>query len=96
MLKVDRLAVIALALAVVACGLLGPTPPAASTAITAPSSPAPATPSSGATPLPFPPEPVAWMGVKLMTNGLGKADRNEGKRGPFLKVMDAVGMGFDS
>lgn len=47
-------------------------------------------------PLPFPPEPVAWLGVKLMTNGLIKADRNEGKRGPFLKVMDAVGMGFDS
>lgn len=47
-------------------------------------------------PLPFPPEPVAWLGVKLMTNGLIKADRNEGKRGPFLKVMDAAGMGFDS
>ncbi|RAX50233.1 FAD-dependent oxidoreductase [Arthrobacter sp. AQ5-05] len=47
-------------------------------------------------PLPFPPEPVAWMGVKLMTNGLVKADRNEGKRGPFLKVMDGLGMGFDS
>ncbi|MFJ6417963.1 NAD(P)/FAD-dependent oxidoreductase [Paeniglutamicibacter sp. NPDC091659] len=47
-------------------------------------------------PIPFPPEPVAWLGVKLMTNGLVKADRNEGKRGPFLKVMDAVGMGFDS
>lgn len=47
-------------------------------------------------PLPFPPEPVAWLGVKLMTNGLVKADRNEGRRGPFLRVMDAVGMGFDS
>lgn len=47
-------------------------------------------------PLPFPPEPVAWMGVQLMTRGLIKADRNEGRRGPFLKVMDAVGMGFDS
>lgn len=47
-------------------------------------------------PLPFPPEPVAWLGVQLMTRGLIKADRNEGKRGPFLKIMDAVGMGFDS
>lgn len=47
-------------------------------------------------PLPFPPEPVAWLGVKLMTNGLVKADRNEGRRGPFLKAMDRLGMGFDS
>ncbi|WP_411731972.1 NAD(P)/FAD-dependent oxidoreductase [Paeniglutamicibacter sp.] len=47
-------------------------------------------------PLPFPPEPAAWVGVKLMINGLVKADRNEGRRGPFLKVMDAAGMGFDS
>lgn len=47
-------------------------------------------------PLPFPPEPAAWLGVQLMTAALVKADRNEGKRGPFLKVMDAVGMGFDS
>ena len=47
-------------------------------------------------PLPFPPEPVAWVGVQLMTRALVKADRNEGKRGPFLKIMDAVGMGFDS
>ncbi|GAA4378865.1 FAD-dependent oxidoreductase [Paeniglutamicibacter cryotolerans] len=47
-------------------------------------------------PLPFPPEPVAWLGVKLMTRALAKADRNEGKRGPFLRTMDAIGMGFDS
>lgn len=47
-------------------------------------------------PVPFPPEPAAWLGVKLMTDGLAKADRNEGKRGPFLKVMDGLGMGFDS
>ena len=47
-------------------------------------------------PLPFPPEPAAWLGVKLMTHALAKADRQQGKRGPFLKVMDAVGMGFDS
>jgi glycine/D-amino acid oxidase-like deaminating enzyme len=47
-------------------------------------------------PIPFPPEPVAWIGVKLMTKGLINADRNEGKRGPFLKVMDALKMGFDS
>ncbi|UVI36785.1 NAD(P)/FAD-dependent oxidoreductase [Brevibacterium spongiae] len=47
-------------------------------------------------PLPFPPEPAAWLGIKATTNALIKADENAGKRGPLLKVLDAVGMGFDS
>ncbi|WP_431710189.1 NAD(P)/FAD-dependent oxidoreductase [Glutamicibacter uratoxydans] len=47
-------------------------------------------------PIPFPPEPAAWIGVKLMTSELARADRNQGKRGLFLKTMDALGMGFDS
>ena len=47
-------------------------------------------------PLPFPPEPVAWLGIKMTTNALIRADENEGRRGPLLKVLDAVGMGFDS
>ncbi|WP_104090202.1 FAD-binding oxidoreductase [Arthrobacter sp. GMC3] len=47
-------------------------------------------------PLPFPPEPAAWIGVQLMTAALARADRREGERGLFLKTMDAVGMGFDS
>ena len=47
-------------------------------------------------PKPFPPEPAAWLGVQMMTKALVKADENEGRRGPFLKVMDALKMGFDS
>ncbi|MFJ6415434.1 NAD(P)/FAD-dependent oxidoreductase [Paeniglutamicibacter sp. NPDC091659] len=47
-------------------------------------------------PIPFPPEPVAFVGVKMMTGELARADRNQGKRGLFLKTMDALGMGFDS
>ena len=47
-------------------------------------------------PLPFPAEPAAWLGIKMTTNALIKADENEGRRGPLLKVLDAVGMGFDS
>ncbi len=47
-------------------------------------------------PLPFPPEPVAWLGIRMTTNALIKADENQGRRGPLLKVLDAVGMGFDS
>ena len=47
-------------------------------------------------PLPFPPEPLAWLGVKLTTAAMVRADRNQGRRGPWLKAMDVVGMGFDS
>lgn len=47
-------------------------------------------------PLPFPPEPAAWLGVKMMTAAMARADRREGKRGLFLRTMDAIGMGFDS
>ncbi|MCI4010985.1 FAD-dependent oxidoreductase [Brevibacterium sp. ZH18] len=47
-------------------------------------------------PLPFPPEPVAWLGIQMTTNAMIRADENQGKRGPLLKVLDAVGMGFDS
>ncbi|GAA1928340.1 FAD-dependent oxidoreductase [Brevibacterium antiquum] len=47
-------------------------------------------------PLPFPPEPVAWLGIQMTTNAMIRADSNEGRRGPLLKALDAVGMGFDS
>lgn len=47
-------------------------------------------------PIPFPPEPIAWTGVKITTAAMVRADRREGKRGLWLRMMDAVGMGFDS
>lgn len=47
-------------------------------------------------PLPFPPEPLAWLGIKATTAALVRADRNQGRRGPWLKAMDSIGMGFDS
>jgi glycine/D-amino acid oxidase-like deaminating enzyme len=47
-------------------------------------------------PLPFPPEPLAWIGIKITTAAMIRADRNGGKRGLWLKAMDALGMGFDS
>lgn len=47
-------------------------------------------------PLPFPPEPAAWIGVRAMTAALARSDRRQGERGIFLKAMDSVGMGFDS
>ncbi|WP_221934863.1 NAD(P)/FAD-dependent oxidoreductase [Georgenia yuyongxinii] len=47
-------------------------------------------------PLPFPPEPIAWLGIKLTTAALVRADRRQGRRGPWLKLMDALKLGFDS
>ncbi|WP_442576946.1 NAD(P)/FAD-dependent oxidoreductase [Microbacterium sp. F51-2R] len=48
------------------------------------------------TPIPFPPEPAASIGVALMKTAMDRADHREGRRGLFLKTMDAIGMGFDS
>jgi len=47
-------------------------------------------------PLPFPPEPAAYLGVQATRWGLNRADHNEGKRNLLLKSLDAVGLGFDS
>jgi glycine/D-amino acid oxidase-like deaminating enzyme len=47
-------------------------------------------------PLPFPPEPLRSAGVWLTRKALARADRNQGRRGPWLKLLDAVGLGFDS
>ena len=47
-------------------------------------------------PLPFPPEPVAYMGVQATRWALDRADHNSGKRNLLLKSLDAVGLGFDS
>jgi len=47
-------------------------------------------------PLPFPPEPIASLGIQLMRRSLDLADHQEGRRNLFLKTMDALGMGFDS
>jgi hypothetical protein len=47
-------------------------------------------------PVPFPPEPVRYAGIQLTRRGLAKADRSAGKRGPWLRTLDKLGMGFDS
>jgi glycine/D-amino acid oxidase-like deaminating enzyme len=47
-------------------------------------------------PIPFPPEPVASLGVNMMRWALDRADHHEGRRNLFLRTMDAVGLGFDS
>ena len=47
-------------------------------------------------PWPFPPEPLRWAGIELTRRELARADRNEGRRGPWLRALDRLGMGFDS
>jgi glycine/D-amino acid oxidase-like deaminating enzyme len=47
-------------------------------------------------PLPFPPEPLRYAGIQLTRRALAKADRQAGRRGPWLRLLDRLGMGFDS
>ncbi len=47
-------------------------------------------------PLPFPPEPFAYAGIQLTRRALQKADRQQGRRGPWLRTLDRLGLGFDS
>jgi glycine/D-amino acid oxidase-like deaminating enzyme len=47
-------------------------------------------------PLPFPPEPLAWLGISATTWSLDRADHREGKRNVLLRALDAAGLGFDS
>ena len=47
-------------------------------------------------PTPFPPEPIRYAGIQLTRRAIARADRREGRRGPWLKLIDAMGLGFDS
>jgi glycine/D-amino acid oxidase-like deaminating enzyme len=47
-------------------------------------------------PTPFPPEPLASVGINLVRWSMNRADHNRGKRNIFLRTLDALGMGFDS
>lgn len=47
-------------------------------------------------PMPFPPEPFKFMFVRLTQWSINKADKNDGKRNLWLKLLDSLGLGFDS
>ncbi|MDX6700951.1 MAG: hypothetical protein QOF26_1177, partial [Baekduia sp.] len=47
-------------------------------------------------PVPFPPEPLRTGVIRLTQRGLAAADRNDGRRGPWLRTLDRLGLGFDS
>lgn len=47
-------------------------------------------------PVPFPPEPLRSAVVQLTRSSLARADRNDGRRDVWLRVLDRLGLGFDS
>ena len=47
-------------------------------------------------PVPFPPEPLAYLGVQATRWSLALADRRSGRRNLWLRALDAAGMGYDS
>ena len=47
-------------------------------------------------PVPFPPEPLAYLGIQATRWSLARADRHAGRRNLWLRALDAAGLGFDS
>jgi glycine/D-amino acid oxidase-like deaminating enzyme len=47
-------------------------------------------------PLPFPPEPVRWAVIQATRIALARADERGGRRGPWLRLLDRLGVGFDT
>ena len=47
-------------------------------------------------PLPFPPEPLASIGIQATRWSLERADHGAGRRNLFLRTLDRLGLGFDS
>ena len=46
-------------------------------------------------PLPFPPEPLRWLGIEATRRSMAGADRT-GRRNLWLRTLDRLGLGFDS
>lgn len=47
-------------------------------------------------PLPFPPEPFRFLFIRLTQWSINRADGREGRRNIWLKILDRLGLGFDS
>ena len=47
-------------------------------------------------PIPFPPEPARSGVIRLTQRSLARADRDGGRRDPWLRLLDALHLGFDS
>ncbi len=42
----------------------------------------------------WPPEPLRWAGVTMTRHAMSRADDNGGRRGPWLKLLDRLHLGF--
>jgi glycine/D-amino acid oxidase-like deaminating enzyme len=47
-------------------------------------------------PVPFPPEPFAWAVIQATRWSLAWADAHTGRRNAWLRLLDRVGLGYDS
>jgi glycine/D-amino acid oxidase-like deaminating enzyme len=47
-------------------------------------------------PLPFPPEPFRSAVIQATRASLARAERNDGRRDAWLRLLDRLGLGFDS
>ena len=47
-------------------------------------------------PVPFPPEPARYLGIQAARWSLDQADRHGGRRNPWLRTLDRLGLGYDS
>ncbi len=47
-------------------------------------------------PTPFPPEPLAWLVVQATRLSLAQADARGGRRNAWLRLLDRLGLGYDS
>jgi hypothetical protein len=47
-------------------------------------------------PVPFPPEPFRSIAIALTRWSLDQEDRNNGRRNLWLRLLDALKLGFDS
>ncbi len=47
-------------------------------------------------PLPFPPEPFRFLFIRLTQWSIQRADESAGKRNLWLRLLDVLGLGFDS
>jgi glycine/D-amino acid oxidase-like deaminating enzyme len=47
-------------------------------------------------PLPFPPEPARWAVIQATRRAMARADARGGRDGPWLRLLNRLGLGFDS
>jgi glycine/D-amino acid oxidase-like deaminating enzyme len=47
-------------------------------------------------PVPFPPEPLRSVVIQATRASIARADKHQGRRDPWLRLLDRLGLGFDS